>query len=65
MGEFYLKAIDQGLRVMAYEGDVDACGLSTAPVEDFFTELFKLDGLKQTHPWRPWLLGGGSKVLFI
>ena len=29
---------------MIYEGDTDACGLQTSPVEDIFVELFKTLG---------------------
>ena len=62
VGNIYLEALSRGLRVVVYEGDSDACGLQTAPVEDFFVSLFGNAGIKQTSPWRPWTLGGGDDV---
>ena len=40
IGPVYTAAIKAGLRVLVYEGDTDACGLQTSPVEDVFTEHF-------------------------
>ena len=34
VGYVYQKAIAAGKRVLVYEGDSDACGLQTAPIED-------------------------------
>ena len=56
VGDIYLRALSLGLRVLIYEGDSDACGLQTAPIEDYFTKLFDDNGIKQTAVWRPWSL---------
>lgn len=57
----YEHALAKGLRVMVYEGDNDACGLQTSPVEDIFVPLF--DGtMKQTQEWRPWTTDGASSM---
>lgn len=67
VGYVYERAIKSGKRVLVYEGDSDACGLQTAPIEDVWVPFFgngtgewtpfgKLDsdlGLPLTQPWRP------------
>eukprot|EP00939_MAST-03C_sp_MAST-3C-sp1_P000681 g681.t1 len=67
VGHVYEKAAKKGLRVLVYEGDSDACGLQTAPIEDVWVPFFgngsgtwtpfgRLDsdlGLSLTEPWRP------------
>lgn len=58
VGDIYEKAMRAGLRVMIYEGDVDACGLQTANVEDIFVPLFESIGANQTQRWRPWTVDG-------
>jgi serine carboxypeptidase-like clade 2 len=59
VGPIYERAIREGLQVMVYEGDVDACGLQTSNVEDVFVPLFDdVIGLKQTREWRPWTTDG-------
>ena len=51
----------QGLKVLVYEGDVDACGLQTSNVEDVFVPLF--NGLmNKTQAWRPWTTAGGRNM---
>lgn len=47
---------------MIYEGDTDACGLQTNPVEDVFVDLFKTLGLNRTRKWRPWTTNGQQKM---
>lgn len=56
-GPIYAKALKAGLKVLVYEGDVDACGLQTSPVEDVFVPLFD-SILKKTSNWRPWTSDG-------
>lgn len=67
IGYVYEKAIKAGKRVLVYEGDTDACGLQSAPIEDVFVPFFgngtgtwtpfgRLDsslGLEMTQSWRP------------
>lgn len=57
VGPIYAKALKAGLKVLVYEGDVDACGLQTSPVEDVFVPLFD-SILKKTSNWRPWTSDG-------
>jgi len=59
---FYGNALDAGLRVLVYEGNSDACGLQTAPVEDVFVPYFKKYGLNQTRSWRPWTEDGAQQM---
>eukprot|EP00449_Zooxanthella_nutricula_P007453 CAMPEP_0198519594 /NCGR_PEP_ID=MMETSP1462-20131121/19810_1 /TAXON_ID=1333877 /ORGANISM="Brandtodinium nutriculum, Strain RCC3387" /LENGTH=589 /DNA_ID=CAMNT_0044249209 /DNA_START=52 /DNA_END=1821 /DNA_ORIENTATION=- len=40
VGFVYEKAIKAGLRVLVYDGDSDASGLQTAPIEDIVVPLF-------------------------
>lgn len=62
VGDIYKQAIDAGLRVMVYEGDNDACGLQTQPVEDIFEPLFSHQlGLTKTRKWRPFTTDGRSE----
>eukprot|EP01059_Diplonema_ambulator_P011695 TRINITY_DN2173_c0_g1_i3.p1 TRINITY_DN2173_c0_g1~~TRINITY_DN2173_c0_g1_i3.p1 ORF type:complete len:518 (+),score=176.46 TRINITY_DN2173_c0_g1_i3:958-2511(+) len=58
----YQKAIDKGLKVLVYEGDSDACGLQTAPIEDKFVPYFNNIGLKATSSWRPWTTDGQQQM---
>jgi cathepsin A (carboxypeptidase C) len=58
----YKEALDHGLRVLVYEGDSDACGLQTAPVEDIFVPYFKKIGLNKTQSWRPWTTDGAQNM---
>lgn len=67
VGYIYRKAVISGKRVLVYEGDSDACGLQTAPIEDVWVPFFgngtgewtpfgQLDdylGLSLTQSWRP------------
>lgn len=62
VGDVYEKAAKKGLRVLVYEGDMDACGLGTFPNEEIFVPL--LDSLaERTQRWRPWALEVDEKVL--
>eukprot|EP00933_Yihiella_yeosuensis_P045711 TRINITY_DN41118_c0_g1_i1.p1 TRINITY_DN41118_c0_g1~~TRINITY_DN41118_c0_g1_i1.p1 ORF type:complete len:572 (+),score=121.82 TRINITY_DN41118_c0_g1_i1:46-1761(+) len=62
VGDVYEKALKKGLRVLVYEGDQDACGLGTLPIEEIFVPLF--DGLaKRTQRWTPWAVEAGTKIL--
>ena len=55
----YKKMIDAGKQILIYEGDTDACGLQTQPVEDVFTHYFnEVINITQTQPWRPFTLDG-------
>ena len=58
----YKKALEKGLRVLIYEGDSDACGLQTAPVEDIFVNYFNSINLTKTRKWRPWTTDGEQRV---
>ena len=58
----YKKALDKGLTVMVYEGDSDACGLQTSPIEDRFVSYFKEIGLTKTSKWRPWTTDGAKQM---
>ena len=58
VGDIYTKALAKGLRALIYEGDNDACGLSTVPVEDVFVSHFRSIGLNKTQRWRPWTIDG-------
>jgi cathepsin A (carboxypeptidase C) len=58
VGGIYTKALAKGLRTLIYEGDNDACGLSTVPVEDVFVSHFNSIGLNKTQRWRPWTIDG-------
>lgn len=65
VGPIYKHALDSGLKVLVYEGDNDACGLQTSPVEDIFTNLFSEFGMKKTQKWRPWswTSAGGDEAM--
>lgn len=77
VGYVYDKAVKAGKRVLVYEGDTDACGLQTAPIQDVFVPFFgngtgtwtpfgRLEsslGLEMTQNWRPFgVLPEGRKV---
>ncbi len=52
VGYVYAKGIAQGKRVLIYEGDTDACGLETAPIEDIFVPFFG-NGTRAADQWTP------------
>ena len=52
VGYVYAKAIQAGKRVLVYEGDSDACGLQTAPIEDIFAPFFG-NGTGRSDEWTP------------
>merc|ERR1712151_746888 len=60
VGYVYEKAIRQGKRVLVYEGDSDACGLQTAPIEDVWVPFFG-NGTGRWTPFGP--LGQSAKPL--
>jgi len=62
VGDIYTKAIRKGLRVMVYEGDMDACGLGTLPIEEIFVPLFNTVA-ERSRRWHPWAATPGRKVL--
>ena len=62
VGHAYKRAIGAGKRVLIYEGDSDACGLQTAPVEDIFVNYFNSINLTKTRKWRPWTTDGEQRV---
>lgn len=53
MGHVYAKAIAAGKRVLIYEGDSDACGLQTAPIEDIWVPFLGNGTGKGTDQWTP------------
>eukprot|EP00931_Biecheleriopsis_adriatica_P063757 TRINITY_DN38675_c0_g1_i1.p1 TRINITY_DN38675_c0_g1~~TRINITY_DN38675_c0_g1_i1.p1 ORF type:complete len:368 (+),score=83.25 TRINITY_DN38675_c0_g1_i1:99-1106(+) len=62
VGDVYERAIKQGMRVLVYEGDIDACGLGTLPLEEIWVPIF--DGLvNRTQRWRPWAVETGKPIL--
>ena len=52
VGYVYQRAIAQGKRVLVYEGDSDACGLQTAPIEDIWVP-FLGNGTVASDGWTP------------
>jgi len=52
VGYVYKKAIAAGKRVLVYEGDSDACGLQTAPIEDIWVPFFG-KGTRDADQWTP------------
>lgn len=77
VGPIYKKAIDQKLKVLVYEGDVDASGLGTIAIQDFWVPYFSKGGkgtwtpagwlpesldLNMTKPWSPWKAIKGRPV---
>merc|ERR1719473_2006399 len=52
VGYVYAKAIKAGKRVLIYEGDSDACGLQTAPIEDIWVP-FLGNGTGKPDEWTP------------
>jgi len=52
VGFVYKKAVKAGKRVLIYEGDTDACGLQTAPIEDIWVP-FMGNGTRATDQWTP------------
>jgi len=49
VGFVYAKAAAAGKRILVYEGDSDACGLQTAPIEDIWVPFFG----NGTGTWTP------------
>merc|ERR1719428_2113080 len=62
VGDVYEMANQKGMRVLLYEGDVDACGLGTFPAEDQMVPLFD-SMLTKTQPWRPWSVDSVPDIL--
>eukprot|EP01060_Flectonema_neradi_P009347 TRINITY_DN1666_c1_g1_i1.p1 TRINITY_DN1666_c1_g1~~TRINITY_DN1666_c1_g1_i1.p1 ORF type:complete len:519 (+),score=104.40 TRINITY_DN1666_c1_g1_i1:64-1620(+) len=58
----YKKALDMNKTVLVYEGDTDACGLQTSPIEDKFVSYFQSIGLQKTQKWRPWTTDGQQQM---
>eukprot|EP00929_Paragymnodinium_shiwhaense_P122468 TRINITY_DN9521_c0_g1_i1.p1 TRINITY_DN9521_c0_g1~~TRINITY_DN9521_c0_g1_i1.p1 ORF type:complete len:634 (+),score=135.06 TRINITY_DN9521_c0_g1_i1:94-1902(+) len=58
VGPIYERLIQGGYKVLVYEGDTDACGLTSSPNEDIFFPLFG-EHLNKTRNWRPWSVGEG------
>jgi len=61
VGPIYEKALKAGLKILVYEGDVDACGLQTSNVEDVFVPLFD-SIMNKTQRWRPWTTDGYKQM---
>jgi len=60
VGPIYTRALEKGLRVLMYEGDNDACGLSSSPNEDKFFQIFGA-ALNRTRDWSPWTCGSAQE----
>ena len=52
VGYVYKKATKAGKRVLIYEGDSDACGLQTAPIEDIWVPFIG-NGTRDPDQWTP------------
>ena len=52
VGYVYEKAVKAGKRILVYEGDSDACGLQTAPIEDIWVPFFG-NGTANPDQWTP------------
>eukprot|EP01063_Lacrimia_lanifica_P011409 TRINITY_DN1819_c0_g2_i1.p1 TRINITY_DN1819_c0_g2~~TRINITY_DN1819_c0_g2_i1.p1 ORF type:complete len:501 (+),score=194.82 TRINITY_DN1819_c0_g2_i1:60-1562(+) len=59
---FYARAAKAGLRILTYEGDTDACGLSSVGLQDIYDELWPTVGYTKTQTWRPWTLDDDKRV---
>lgn len=62
VGDIYEMANQKGMRVMLYEGDQDACGLGTFPLEEIMVPLFD-SMLNKTQPWRPFTVDNTPDVI--
>ena len=47
------------MKILIYEGDIDASGLSTVPLDDVWTPYFAQAGIPLTQPWRPFKTNPG------
>ena len=56
------KAYKAGLRVLIYEGDSDASGLSSFGLQDVYVEMWAKLGLNRTQTWRPWTSDGKKRM---
>lgn len=61
VGPVYRRAVREGKRVLIYETDMDASGLSTAPMEDIWVPFFAND---TAGVWTPAGRLGGSDPAF-
>jgi len=52
VGYVYAKGLEAGKRILVYEGDSDACGLQTAPIEDIWAPFFG-NGTRHPDQWTP------------
>lgn len=52
VGFVYEKAVRAGKRILIYEGDSDACGLQTAPIEEVWVP-FLGNGTRAADQWTP------------
>eukprot|EP01063_Lacrimia_lanifica_P011412 TRINITY_DN1819_c0_g3_i1.p1 TRINITY_DN1819_c0_g3~~TRINITY_DN1819_c0_g3_i1.p1 ORF type:complete len:519 (+),score=217.84 TRINITY_DN1819_c0_g3_i1:53-1609(+) len=55
---FYKNIADAGIRVLTYEGDADACGLSSYGLQDVYNAFWPTAGYDRTESWRAWTLDG-------
>eukprot|EP01063_Lacrimia_lanifica_P029273 TRINITY_DN4427_c0_g1_i1.p1 TRINITY_DN4427_c0_g1~~TRINITY_DN4427_c0_g1_i1.p1 ORF type:complete len:520 (+),score=157.33 TRINITY_DN4427_c0_g1_i1:57-1616(+) len=60
---FYLRAAAAGLRILTYEGDSDASGLSSFGLQDIYTDMWRAAGLPQTQSWRSWTVTDEREVV--
>lgn len=59
VGPIYSRGIEEGMKILIYEGDIDASGLSTVPLDDVWTPYFAQAGIPLTQPWRPFKTNPG------
>eukprot|EP00754_Rhynchopus_humris_P027826 Rhum_TRINITY_DN15112_c3_g1::Rhum_TRINITY_DN15112_c3_g1_i1::g.139907::m.139907 len=59
---YHTKAAKAGLRVLIYEGDSDASGLSSYGLQDVYTALWPASGYTQNEAWRPWTVDGKTRM---
>ena len=59
---FYLKAAKAGLRILTYEGDADASGLSSYGLQDVYVEMWPKASYQLTEAWRPWTVDGKARM---
>eukprot|EP01063_Lacrimia_lanifica_P011411 TRINITY_DN1819_c0_g2_i3.p2 TRINITY_DN1819_c0_g2~~TRINITY_DN1819_c0_g2_i3.p2 ORF type:complete len:498 (+),score=201.11 TRINITY_DN1819_c0_g2_i3:65-1558(+) len=52
----YVRAARAGLKVLTYEGDADASGLSSVGLQDIYNNLWAPNGFAKTEAWRSWVI---------
>eukprot|EP01059_Diplonema_ambulator_P026376 TRINITY_DN43659_c0_g1_i1.p1 TRINITY_DN43659_c0_g1~~TRINITY_DN43659_c0_g1_i1.p1 ORF type:complete len:512 (+),score=130.49 TRINITY_DN43659_c0_g1_i1:35-1537(+) len=54
----HTRAAKAGLRILTYEGDADASGLSSYGLQDVYSALWPSIGYTKSQTWRPWTIDG-------